>query len=411
MLLLPTSVLHPSPRKSLAEEELRQKLKIEEGGKKEQGRKGGRLEGLGKSRMARVEKFVLLVDSLFEVPKSKLGSLDRDIIAWFRENYGILVTNEHKYGKAFSFGMLQELEEILQKEQPCCVIIISTGNDFFPANGFTYSEDMKEDMRFAIRRYKLLLSGIPHVIIFGGPASLWDLEDDYELACRRVVTDLQSEGLNGEWGGWLMKDDLKKEFFKKWHFRPCHRAEAVKFMKKLVKQCVQKAQPRQPPPPPYPPPDKISRTCKAFDAFKHYKAEAEGYLTVKPGDVIDIRFTDAHSPERGVPGCQHPWYIFGRCVAMNTEGWFPKTVLSKKSRIFCYRAECHYTAEGGVYLDMQRGDIIEIKEEHVYGEEGGASSKYAHYVFGSCRGRSGWIPEEFLGPELVAVFVEFLHGA
>ena len=32
--LLPTSVLHPSPRKSLAEEELRQKLKIEEGGKK-----------------------------------------------------------------------------------------------------------------------------------------------------------------------------------------------------------------------------------------------------------------------------------------------------------------------------------------------------------------------------------------
>ena len=33
----------------MAEEELRQKLKIEEGGKKEQGRKGGRLEGLGKS--------------------------------------------------------------------------------------------------------------------------------------------------------------------------------------------------------------------------------------------------------------------------------------------------------------------------------------------------------------------------
>ena len=99
MLLLPTSVLHPSPRKSLAEEELRQKLKIEEGGKKEQGRKGGRLEGLGKSRMARVKKFVLVVDSLFEVPKSKLGSLDRDIIAWFRENYGILEPNEDKYGK------------------------------------------------------------------------------------------------------------------------------------------------------------------------------------------------------------------------------------------------------------------------------------------------------------------------
>ena len=49
--LLPTSVLHPSPRKSLAEEERRQKLNIEEGGKKEQGRKGGRLEGLGKSRL------------------------------------------------------------------------------------------------------------------------------------------------------------------------------------------------------------------------------------------------------------------------------------------------------------------------------------------------------------------------
>ena len=288
MLLLPTSVLHPSPRKSLAEEELRQKLKIEEGGKKEQGRKGGRLEGLGKSRMARVKKFVLVVDSLFEVPKSKLGSLDRDIIAWFRENYGILEPNEDKYGKKFSFGMLQELEEILEKEQPCCVIIISMGNDFFPVNGFRYSEDMKERMRFAIRRYKLLLSGIPHVIIFGGPASLWDLEDDYELACRSVVTDLQSEGLNGEWGGWMMNDpDLKKEFFKGWHFRPCYRAEAVKFMKKLVKQCVQKAQ--LPPPP-------VGRT----------------------------------------------------------------------SRIFCYRAECHYTAEGGGYLDMQPGDIIEIKDCLLY---------------------------------------------
>ena len=95
-------------KKSKSEEELRQKLKIEEGGKKEQGRKGGRLEGLGKSRMATVKKFVLVVDSLFEVPKSKLGSLDRDIIAWFRENYGILELNEDKYGKKFSFGMLQE---------------------------------------------------------------------------------------------------------------------------------------------------------------------------------------------------------------------------------------------------------------------------------------------------------------
>ena len=87
----------------MAEEELRQKLKIEEGGEKEQGRKGGRLEALGKSRMARVKKFVLVVDSLFEVPKSKLGSLDRDIIAWFRENYGILEPNEDKYGKKIQF--------------------------------------------------------------------------------------------------------------------------------------------------------------------------------------------------------------------------------------------------------------------------------------------------------------------
>ena len=97
-------------------------------------------------------KCLLHTDSIMCVPKSKQGVfIDTD--PWLRSNiYVELVSNKEKYGKTFSGGMLQEVEQRLIHEQPDCTIIISMGNDFFPGNGFMYSQAMKDVMRNAIRR-------------------------------------------------------------------------------------------------------------------------------------------------------------------------------------------------------------------------------------------------------------------
>ena len=109
------------------------------------------------------------------------------------------------------------------------------GNDFFDEKGhFTDMNEMA--IRHAGQSYKELLGDRPHVVIFGGKASLWGLPSEYDNACINSVGVLNQLGLNAVWGGMFM-EMLDPLFFTNWHWAGIHREEGKKWVVDTLRAC------------------------------------------------------------------------------------------------------------------------------------------------------------------------------
>ena len=209
-------------------------------------------------RMHNMDQGLMAADSIVCLKSSKSGRcLDGDVVNRFKLQFRMeLQLNERDhYGATFCEDLLHYVKKEYKPHHQF-VWVMSMANDFFDKkNQFTGMDERA--ILYAGQSYKELLGDRPHVVIFGGKASLWGLPSEYDNACRNSVGVLNQLGLNAVWGGMFM-EMLDPLFFTNWHWAGMHREEGRKWLVDTLRTCQMDRLPVSdvlvgPPPPPPPP--------------------------------------------------------------------------------------------------------------------------------------------------------------